>query len=197
MNFLFFIKDGFSRAFERKKTLLILAIVFCVGIICGILFIKTPAIYGYHLNLCDKYIDRVCYSERNVFLIMLERFAGGALLVCFVLASGFHPVCLVLPTLLLFYRAYTFGGSIVIFFSVYRMSGALIVFGLYLPVHLLIDGALFLAAAFSFARAPHFCTSEFRAMLFDLLFLLVLVAAICLFEIILLLVLFRPIGSLL
>ncbi len=197
MNFLFFIKDGLGRAFERKKTLLLLAILFCVGIVCGILFIKTPAIYGYHLNLCDKYIDRVCYSERNVFLILIERFAGGALLVGFVLAAGFHPACLVFPPLLIFYRAYTFGGSIAIFFSVYRMSGALIIFGLYLPIHLLLDGVLFLAAAYSFARAPHFCKSELRPMLFDLLFLLVLIAAICLLEIILLLVLFRPIGNLL
>lgn len=197
MNFLFFMREGLGRAFERKKTLLILALVFLAGVICGIIFIKTPAIYGYHLNLCEKYVDRVCYSDRNVFLILIERFAGGALLVAFVIAAGCHPVCLIFPPLLLFYRAYTFGGSIAIFFSVYRLSGALIVFGLYLPIHLLIDCVLFLAAAFSFARAPSFCKNELKPMLTDLLFLLVLVTAICLLELLLLIILFRPIGNLL
>lgn len=197
MGFLFFIKEGLGRAFERKKTLLLLAILFCAGAVCGMLFIKTPAIYGYHLNLCDRYVDRVCYSDRNVFLILLERFAGGMLPVCFVLASGFHPICLIFPPILIFYRAYTLGGSLVIFFSVYRVSGALIVFALYLPVHLLLDAVIFIAAAFSFARAPRFCKSELQAMLYDFLFLLVLVAAICLLEAVLLLVLFHPIGNLL
>ncbi len=39
-----------------------------------------------------------------------------------------------------------------IFFTVYRMTGVLVVFTLYLPVHLLIDCILILAAALSCAQ---------------------------------------------
>ncbi len=199
MNMPYPVRDCVCRAAERRKTLLVLAVVFLAMAVLGICFYQTPAFYDYHLTLCERFVDRVCYSQQSVFLIFLERFAGNALFVLVILAGGVHPVALVLPPLTLCYRAYTFGGSLAVFFSVYRLSGALIVFVLYLPVHLLVDVVLLGGAALSFSRAPRFKFSkgDLRELLCDFLILLVLIAAICLLEMILLLVLFHPLGYLL
>ncbi len=163
---------------------------------CGIVFIKTPAIYGYHLNLCDRYVDRVCYSSRSVFLIFLERTAGNALVLLLLLCAGFYVAGLAVTPLIFIYRAYTFGGSLAIFFSVYRFSGALIVFVLYLPIHLLLDAVFLLAIVLSFCRAPRFrfCGDDFKELLFDFLCLLILIVVICLLEALLLAALFHPYG---
>ena len=166
---------------------------------CGIVFIKTPVFYDYHLKLCDRYLDRVCYSDQNVFLIFLERTAGNALLLVLVLAGGLHPAALPLPAVVLFYRSYTFGGTLSVLFSVYAFPGAVVAIALYLPIHLLIDAALLLAAGVSLCRAFSFtfCAGDFKELLADLLFFLALVALICLVEMLLLLALFHPMGNLL
>ena len=199
MNFLSLFRELLGRVISRKKTLLAFGVVFLIGVILGMLFIKTPSVYGYHLKLCDRFIDRVCYSDRNVFFIFIERTSGNVLLVGLILCAGLHPVGLILQPVILVYRAYMFGGSLAIFFTVYRMSGALIVFVLYLPIHLLIDAVLLCATALSCARANsfRFCTEDLTALVRDAVFLIVLVAAICFLEMVLLLALFHPLGNLL
>lgn len=166
---------------------------------CGIVFVKTPAFYEYHLKLCNRFLDRVCYSDRSVFLIFLERTAGSALLLALVLAGGLHPACLPLPVLVLLYRSYTFGGTLAILFSVYTFPGAIVALALYLPVHLLIDAALLLAAGVSFWRAFcfSFCAGDLKDLVFDFLAFLALLTLICLLEMVLLLALFHPMGNLL
>ena len=198
MNLFSLLRDCFSRVFERKITLIVLVCLFFVATVLGVLFITTPAIYSYHLNLCDRFVDRVCYSETSVFLIFLERLAGNCVFVAVILCSGVHVVGLFLPPIVLVYRAYTFGGSLAIFFSVYKISGVLIVFALYLPIHLLIDAVLIGATVLSFSRARCFCFTQedILGLLRDFLILIVLIAAICLLECILLAVLFHPIGEL-
>ena len=199
MNLLSFWKETLAEIVARKKTLAVFAALFAVCGVLGICFIKTPAIYGYHLNLCDRFIDRVCYSDRSVILIFFERTCGNALLLCVVLFSGVHPVGLILPPIVLAYRAYSFGGSLAIFFSVYRVSGALIVFVLYLPIHLLIDAVLIGATALSCARASHFrfCKGDLIRLVRDVLLLTAIITIICFLEMLLLLVLFHPLGNLL
>ena len=164
---------------------------------CGIVFIKTPAFYEFHLKQCDRFLDRVCYSDRNVFVIFLERTAASALLLA--LAGGLHPVCLPIPVLVLLYRSYTFGGTLAVLFSVYSFPGAVVAFALYLPVHLLIDAILLLAAGVSFWRAFcfSFCAGDLKELLFDFLAFLAFLALVCLLEMILLLALFHPMGNLL
>ena len=166
---------------------------------CGIVFIKTPAFYEYHLKICDRFLDRVCYSDRSVFIIFLERTSGAALLLLLVLAGGLHPVCLPLPALVLFYRSYTFGGTLAILFSVYAFPGAVVAFALYLPIRLLTDGVLILSAGISLTRAFcfSFCTGDFKELLSDFLFALVLIVLVCLLETVLLSALFHPLGNLL
>ncbi len=194
-----FLRDFLGRALERKRTLIVLGALFAVGIVLGLSFIKTPAAYDFHLENCDRYLRKVCYSERNVFAIFLERTAGCVLLAALTAVSGIHIAALILPSAILLYRAYTFGGSICILCSVYRVSGLLVVFVLYLPVHLLIDAVLVLGMALSCARAPHFCfcKRDFCELLCDFGVLAGLVALVCLAEMLLLLAVFHPIGVLL
>ena len=192
------VRDCFGRALCRKTTLIVFAIGFLIVAILG-LTISTPAFYDYHLTLCERFINRICYSDRSVILIFLERFAGNMLFVILVLASGIHVVSLVIPPVVLTYRAYTFGGSIAVFFSVYQFSGALVVFVLYLPIHLLVDALLLLTTSLSYARAPRFRfgKEDFKEMLYDLIVLLIFIGIVCLLEMLLLLVLFHPLGNIL
>ncbi|MDE6274746.1 MAG: hypothetical protein K2L87_06855 [Clostridiales bacterium] len=181
----------------RKKTMIIFVVLFLFGAICGMIFIKTPAVYGYHLKMCDRFVERVCFSSQNVFLIMLERAAGHALYLIIILAAGISPFLLVLTPVIWVYRAYTFGGSIVMLFAVYRFTGALLVFGLYLPIHLLIDAVLLCAISLSFSRARGFCfcRREHRELALDLLILFALIVLICILEMFLLLMFFHSPGN--
>lgn len=198
MDFLSPVENCLSRALCRKKTLVALGIFYLIMLILGICFFRTPAFYVYHINACDRYLTRVCYSDRNVFLIFLERTAGCAVLVVLISLAGVHFAGLILPPVVLVYRAYTFGGCTAILFSVYKFSGAMIALVLYLPIRLLTDAVLLLAAALSFARAGCFCFTkrDFFALAGDALILTLFCAIICLLEMLLLLALFHPIGSL-
>ncbi len=193
-----FIRDCLFRIRERKVTLLVIASLFLVGIVLGIAFARTPAFYDYQQNLCDRYLYRVCYSDRSVFVIFLERTAGASLLLLITGLSGVHVAVLAVPCALLLYRSYTFGGSIAILFGVYGVSGAVVALVLYIPVHLLIDAALIASTALSFGRARcfHFHKQDVCALLLDLLALFLLIAAVCLLEAILLLAIFHPLGNL-
>lgn len=194
---LFPIRDCLRRVGEKKIALIVYGAVFACFVVLGVCFIKTPAIYGYYYNLCDKFVDRVCYSERSVVVIFFERSAGHVLLLALALSSGVNVFAVAVPTVIFVYRAYTFGGSLYIFFTVYRLSGALIVGILYLPVHLLIDAVLLCAILFSLNRAPRFsfCKHDFIEILRDFIVLGVLILLICLLEAVLLLALFHPLGN--
>ncbi len=195
---LFFFKDCFSRVLERKRTLLALAIFFLAGWVLGMCFAKTPTFYGFQINICDRFLTRVCYSERSIFLIFLERTAGCAVLAAVVLVGGIHLVGLALPVALLLYRSYTFGGSLVVLFGVYGVSGAIVAVVLYLPVRILTDAALLSAATVSFGRAKHFrfAKQDLIELGLDFLAFLAVLALICLLEAILLLAIFHPLGNL-
>ncbi len=194
---LFFVRDCFERCFERKKTLIVFGAIYLLGAILGMCFIRTPAVYDYHLGLCVRYMDRVCFSDRNIFLIFLERMCGCTLLLALMIASGVHFAALLVPPGILLYRAYTLGGSLIIFFSVYRATGALVVLVLYLPVHLLIDAVLIAATVVSCGRAHRFCfcRTDFTLLGLDFAAFFLLIAAICLVEAVLLLAVFHPIGT--
>lgn len=199
MNLFCFIRDCFSRIFERKILLIILSLCFVAFAILGMVFIDTPAIYDYHLTLCDRFIDRVCYSDRSVFVIFLERTAGHFFLLAVVLSSGVHVVALIVPMFVCAYRAYVFGGSLYIFFTVYRVSGAFIVFACYLPIHLLVDAVLLFAVCFSCSRTRRFCFGKegLCDILKDLLVLGIAIVLIGLLEMILILALFPSSGMIL
>lgn len=192
-------KDALCRALARKWLLLFYLCLFLLSTVCGIVFIKTPSFFEYHLRLCDRFLDRVCYSDRSVFLIFLERAAGSVLYVVLVFSGGFHPVLTVLPAAFVSFRAYTFGGTLAVFFSVYEFSGALVALTLYLPIHLLIDCVLFLAAALAFSHAVRFpfCAADLRALACDLLLCAACAVLVCLAEMVLLAALFHPLGNLL
>ena len=57
-----FLREFFGRALERRGTLIIFAILFAAGALLGLCFINTPAAYDFHLENCDRYLRRVCYS---------------------------------------------------------------------------------------------------------------------------------------
>ncbi len=196
---LFFLKNFFSRIFERKKTLIVLSLLLLVFTILGACFVTSEAIYEYHLSVCDGFLLDICYSDTNVFLIFLERFGGCALLILLVLVGSVHPAALILPVAVLVYRAFTFGGSLYVFFDYYGLSGAMVVLILYLPIHLLTDALLVFAATVAFARAFRSCDllSDLKDLFWDFLTLLLLAAAIYLAEMFLLLALFHPIGKIL
>ena len=199
MNPFFYFKECLGRAIGRKKTLIIFGSVFLLAAVLGMIFVKTPSMYTYHQNLCDRFVDRVCYSDTSVFFIFVRRWLGHGLLLLLVIAGGIHPATMPVPVAVLAYRAYTFGGSLVIFFQIYGVSGALVVFVLFLPIHLLIDGVLLFGTALSVDRCCGFCCCKrdlFR-LLGDFLCLLFCIAVICLLEMILLLALFHPIGNIL
>lgn len=189
-------RDCLARSWERKRTLLVFLALFLAGFVLGICFVKEPAFYEYHLSACERYLSRVCYSDRSVFTIFLERTAGCALLLLLVLIAGVHVAALAVPPVVLLYRAYTFGGSVAVFLGVYSVSGFFVVFALYLPMHLLIDAVLIAGTAVSFGRAPRFCFSkgDFAELALDFLALLILVAIVCFFEMFLLLAVFHPVG---
>lgn len=195
---LFFIKDLFCRAVEKKRALIIFGVIFLAGMILGICFVKTPAFYEFHLNNCDRFLTRVCYSDRNVFVIFLERTAGCALLLVLTLIGGVHIVAIAVPTAVILYRSYTFGGQIAVLFGVYGVSGAIVALVLYIPIHLLIDAILLIGTSISVGRARcfRFAKQDLCELGRDLLALLLLVAAVCLVEMILLLAIFHPLGNL-
>lgn len=199
MNPLSLLRELFCRVIERKWAIVFLSLLFLFSAIIGMIFIRTPTFFEYHLKICDRFLNKVCYSDRSVFLICLERTAGSTLFLILVLAGGLHPAALVLTTSALVFRAYMFGGMVAILFSVYNVSGALIAFTLYLPVHLLLDALFLGAGSLSFSRAFRFsfCMDDFRGLLFDFLILAALILLICIFEAILLGVLFHPLGILL
>ncbi len=196
---LFFLKNFFGKVFERKKTLIFFCVLMLLFTILGMCFISSPAVYAYHLSVCDGFLLDICYSDTNVFFIFLERAGGCLLLVVLILVGCLHPVALILPLAVLIYRAFTFGGSLYVFFDYYGMSGAMVVFVLYLPIHLLSDALLICAAAVAFGRAFCFCftLSDFLGLLWDFLTLLLLVVLVYLAEMLLLLALFHPIGKIL
>lgn len=193
------VKDCMGRGLSRKKTLIAFAVLFLLGIILGIVFLKTPAVYDYHLARCNKYLERVLYSDRNVFLIFFERTIGHAFVLAVLVITGIHPAALVITPFVFAYRAYTFGGSMGIFISVFRLSGALVIFPFYLPIHLMIDAVFLLAVAVSFERASNFCfnKSGWKELACDFLIFFIFIVLICLLEIILLVIFFHPIGNIL
>lgn len=196
---LFFIKDALARALERKRILIIFGVIFLVGVVLGVCFVKTPAFYEFHLNNCDRFLTRVCYSDRSVFVIFLERSAGCALLLAVTITGGVHLVGLVLPTAVLLYRSYTFGGQIAVLFGVYGVSGVVVALVLYLPIHLITDAVLICGTGISCGRAGrfHFCKGDFCELGRDFLALFILLVAGCLLEMILLLAIFHPLGNVL
>lgn len=183
----------------RKKTMIAFAVLCLVSFVLGIIFIKTPSAYEYYLKLCDRFIDRICFSQVSVVLIFVERTVGFTLIVALILFAGIHPAGLIIPPAVLVYRFYTFGGSVAIFLSVYRMTGVLIVTVIYFPVHLLVDFVCIMATSLSCSRACRFRFSkeDFCELGTDLLILFSLIAAICLLEMLLLLILFHPLGNIL
>lgn len=192
------IRELCSRALSQKIILICLFALTLCSTVCAIIFLKTPAFFDYHLKICDRFLDRVCYSDRSVVVICFERTAGCAFYLLLILLGGLHPAALVLPSCALVFRAYNFGGMLAILFSVYKFSGAIVAFTLYLPIHLLLDVLLFAAASISFSRAFcfRFCTSDFKELLLDFLLFLLLVFAVCVVEAILLGVFFHPLGNL-
>lgn len=196
---LFFVHGLLSRALERKKTLIFLAIVCVLFTILGLCFVTTPAVYEYHLTVCESFVLDVCYSDTNVFLIFIERLGGCALLIVLILVGGLHPAALILPFAVLIYRAFTFGGSLFVFFDFYGLSGGMIVFVLYLPIHLLTDVLLIALTSAMVGTACRFCltVSDFCGLLWDFLAALLIAVFIYLAEMILLLALFHPIGKIL
>lgn len=197
MRFFLPVKDCIGRGLTRKKTLIAFAVLFLAGIVFGIVFLKTPAVYDYHLDRCNKYLEGVLYSGDNVLLILLKRTAGHAFLLAVLVIAGIHPAALVITPCVVAYRAYTFGGSMGIFVSVFRLSGALVIFPVYLPVRLLMDAIFLLAIATSFERASGFCFNRgcWKELACDFLVYFVLVLLVCILEMILLLIFFRPIGN--
>ena len=190
-------QDCLRRVKERKIETIVLAVIFLCFIVLGICCVSNPAIYDYHYNICERYIDAVCYTDRNVFVIFLERSCGSLLLLMLTLLAGVHFAACIVPVAILCYRAYTFGGSIFVLFGVYRFSGALIAVVLYLPIHLLTDVILLAAIALSFTRGRCFCfhKASFCEMLYDFLLLGALILLVYFLEMILLLFIFHPIGN--
>ncbi len=199
MRLLLPVKECFGRVIEKRIILIVFAVLFLVGMALGIVFIKTPAIYDYHLDRCENFIDSVCFADRSAFLIFLERIAGHTLILVLLLATGIHPVGLVVTPVLIVFRAYTFGGSLAIFFSVYRATGALIAIAFYIPVHILFDCIFLAAVALSFGRAFsfRFCKRGFTEIVKDFIILLIFSIIVCLVEMILLLIFFHSLGNIL
>lgn len=199
MNPLSLLRELLLRAVERKWAMVSLLFLFICGTMCGIIFIKTPTFYEYHLKICDRFLDRVCYSDRSVFLIFIERTAGNVFFLILLLIGGLHPAALIIPATALVFRAYTFGGTLTILFSTYEISGALVAFALYLPIHLMLDILFLIAASLSFFRA--FCfrfeSGAFRELFFDFFICTIIICLICLIEAFILGVLFHPLGNLL
>lgn len=197
MNPFFVARELLGRAFDRKKLILSLCVAFLICMILGMIFACPSEEYSYQVHVAERYLDRVCFSERSIFLIWLERFAGHALILALILLGGVCFAASIVPAAILMYRAYMFGSCIVIFFSVYRLTGVIVVFAVYLPVHLLFDALFLCAAAVSWGRGRcfHVCKRDFAGIFRDFLVFLAIVALICLAEALLLLAIFRPLGN--
>lgn len=197
MDFSFF-RDIWERISEKKSVPVLFGALFVLGAVFGMCFAAAPEVFPYLERGCSRFLAEVCFTDRNVFVIFLERTAGVGLLLALILLSGVHVAALVLPSVLLVGRAYTFGGSLVVFFSAYRVTGALVVFAAYLPVHLLIDLILLAATCLSCGRAPRFCfcKRDLCDLGKDFLFLFAAGALVLFAEMLLLAVIFHPLGDL-
>ncbi len=185
---------------ERRKTLVLFAALYAICLILGIVFIKTPSVYEYHFRSCERFLNRVCYSQTNVVLIFLKRTLGCCAYLALISVCSVHiiPACAMIPTVLC-YRAYTFGGAAWIFVSVYKMSGVFVLLVLYVPIRLLCDFIYVCCSVCSFARVKEFSWQkrDFAQLFSNFIRDCILIVAVCLFEMILLLVLYHPIGALL
>lgn len=189
--------NAYRCVWEKKRLLIAFAALYLLGALLGALFIRTPSVYEYHLGSCERFMARICFSDRSVIVIFFERAGIAALLLALMLLAGIHAAALILPPALLLYRAYTLGGSTVIFFTVYRVTGVLVFLVLYLPVRLLTDALLVAATVLSCERARSFGFSrgEFAEIARDFAALLAAAVGVCLYEGILLFALFHPIGG--
>ncbi len=195
----FRLKDCVDRSLERKRTLIVCAVLFVAVAVLGACVSGSSAFHGYLRRGCVRYVEGFCFSDGNFFLLVLKRLGGCLLLLLLLFLGGIHPVAMVLPAIVLFCRAFVFGGSLVLFFSVYEVTGAVVVFVLYLPIHLLLDALFLLTFALSCARSARFCFSkaDFGTLISDYLCFLFGAVAISLLEGVLLLALFHPLGNLL
>lgn len=185
-----------GRAVQQKRLLVLFFVLFALAFLLGIILAAAKVDYAQHLLRCERYFERVLYSARSVFLIFLERTASGAIVIAVLTACSVHPAAVALPTVLFVYRGYVCGGSVVVFVSAFGLGGVLVGLLLYLPVQLALTALYMLTASLSFSRSLTFCGRELGALFMQFLCALVLVAAICLAELLLLLVIFRPLGGL-
>lgn len=199
MNLFAHFRGCLGSALERKKTLVFVAAVYVLFFIVGACCARSPAMFEYNRNLCARYIDRVCYSDTDVFVLFFTRLLGHGLLFVLVLAGSIHPAAMLFPAAVLLYRSFTFGGSVVLFFAVYGAAGALVVFILYLPIHLLIDVSLLLACSRSCGRCTSFCFcgDDLLVLLLDLLCFVLVAVAVGAVEGLLLAALYHPLGNIL
>lgn len=188
--------DPFFRAWERKKTLFSLAALTLIAFILGACFAFQHAAYDYHAAVCARYLDEAFYAYGSPVLLVLQRFLGYALLAAIFLLAGAHPALLAVPIVLLAARGYLAGGSAAVFVGEYGATGVLVLFTLYLPVKLLSGVVFVVLCTLSFARvAGRNCdlrglVSDFPAVLFACFLL-------CIAELLLMYLLFRPIGNIL
>ncbi len=199
MRLLYCFQDYYARITEKKRTVILLLLTYALGLIFGLIFIKKTSAYDYHVEACVRFLEEVCYSQTNIFLLFLKRYAGNLLLYLLVSVSGVHFLTVWLPPVLLAYRGYTLGGSLFVFFSVYRFSGVMIVFTLYLPIKLLCDSVLTSGTVLSLHRARdfRFCGEDFKVLLLDFLCGALVLLAIGLLEALLLFAFFRSAGNIL
>ncbi len=192
MRLLYCFQDVISRVLERKRTFIVLISLYLASMLCGIIFIKSSALYEYHLQGVEEYFADVCYGEGSIFWLFCRRFAVKSLFLALFTLFGVHFLAVGFGGVLIVFRGYSLGGCVLLFLSVYRLSGALVLFVLYLPVCLLCDAAYlsFSTLAFQRARSFCFCKEDWRKMLFDFLCGVTVVGCVCLFEAFLLLVLF-------
>lgn len=190
--------DVFARVFERKWVPIALVSLFFCSAVCGVVFVRTPAFYEYQLRILDRFLDRVCYSERSVVAIFFERAAGDALVLLLVTVGGFHPAALAIDAVTVAFRAFHLGGTAAMLFSVYGVPGAYVAFVLYLPVRIPTDAVLLTGAALAVSRAfgLGLCREAPARACADFLVLSLILLLICIFEAILLAAFFHPAGNL-
>ncbi len=193
-----FFTGRIERACSKKILLAILAGVFFLAMLLGILFSGTALFYDFLLNLCDRFLYYVCYGDRSVLLIFFERTAGALVLAALCMLSGMHPAACPLGIAVTVYRAYTFGGCVAVFFGAYGLPGALVSLVLFIPIHLMLDFLLLCMLSLSLQRARGFCfrRADFLELLTDFSAFAALIALIFLLEAILLLAVFHPVGNL-
>ncbi len=187
-------KEAIGVLKRQKVWLIVFGATILLGIILGVVLSKPAAIRQYYAVYCRAYTDMIFAA--SVFQLFFKRLIAMVLLLLLIVPLYFTAYYLPVAFLIVFFKGYTFGIVAVILLSSFGVNGLFIFLVCALPSAVLTFVLLAIACALGTEvckkRLP-MCGSCGALCYFLLLFLCAAACAIA--EMLLVALIFRPIGK--